>query len=443
VNRLWVQLSAAFGAVVLISALVILGTSLLFGQASGMPPSRLNALESDDGFASALTTYYRLHNSWEGVDAVFMGAESSSRPRDRFHFRLRDASGKIVYDSKFDEGKPIATLSIAVNNVPVGSLDIAFPVRADVPDNVVFFLRQAQDLMLSLAAIGAFGGLFFGILAGRWFSRPLDRLAAAARAFGTVPPYPRVKVSGTREVADVARAFNEMADEIEQAEIRRRHMVADIAHELRTPLSIMRGNLLAILDGVYPLEQAEIATLYEQTSLLTRLVEDLHELSMADANQLKLQRECIETCSWLDTVVSAFHPVAESQSITLTLDCAPNLPQIMVDSGRMTQVMDNLIGNALRHTPALGTISVKATQQSQQIAITVEDTGSGIPAEHIPYVFDRFYRTDLGRNRAINGSGLGLAIVRAMVLAHGGTVSVESAGVPGQGSTFIVRIPTN
>lgn len=440
-NRLWIRLSLAFGVVVIISALAVLATSLLFSQASGIPILRLNSLEAPDGILAVLTNYYKAHESWAGVDALFLGAESAMRPRDRFHFVLRNAEGNPLYESKGDSGKVLTSLTIEVNSAAVGSLDVSLPTRQDQPDNQSFFLRQAGDLMLSLAAVGGFGGLIFGIVVSRWLSRPLDRLATAARAFGPRQPYPRLKVSGTREIADVTQAFNEMVDVIEVAETQRRHMVADIAHELRTPLSIMRGNLLAILDGVYPLEQAEIATLYEQTNLLSRLVEDLHELSLADANQLTLHKQSVEVSNWLDGVVSAFRPVAEAESILLNMDCEADLPKVSMDAGRMTQVMDNLLSNAIRHTPSEGIITVTAACREKMLALTVKDTGSGIPPEHVPFVFDRFYRADPGRNRMMGGSGLGLAIVRAMVHTHGGEVIVESAGIVGQGTAFTVKLP--
>jgi signal transduction histidine kinase len=235
-----------------------------------------------------------------------------------------------------------------------------------------------------------------------------------------------------------------MATDLEQAETLRRNLVADVAHELRTPLSVLQGNLRAILDDVYPLDKSEVARLYDQTRLLGRLVKDLHELAQAEAGQLQLNQQPIDLGKLIGDTVATFTPVAEAEDVILSIQIPDDLPPVRADSARIAQVLHNLLANALRHTPAGETISLRAgfeTGEHSQVWLAVQDTGEGIPSEHLPHVFDRFYRADPARSRSAGGAGLGLAIVRAIVESHGGQVSAASDGKLGRGSTFTVRLP--
>jgi signal transduction histidine kinase len=241
-------------------------------------------------------------------------------------------------------------------------------------------------------------------------------------------------------MVEVAKAFNTMAARLEEAETLRRNLVADVAHELRTPLSVLQGNLRAILDDVYPLEKNEIARLYTQTRLLSRLVNDLHELAQAEAGQLSLNRLPTDLVQLVRETVEVYESIAEDVGVTLTVAIDEPLPTVLADAARLTQVLHNLLANALRHTPAGGTVTVALTHSDNLVRLAVEDSGDGISAAHLPYVFDRFYRTDRARTRDTGGVGLGLAIVRAIAVAHGGQASAASLG-SGQGSSFIVVLP--
>jgi signal transduction histidine kinase len=295
--------------------------------------------------------------------------------------------------------------------------------------------------MLWTALLIGILGVLFGVVMSRTLTAPLRRLAEAAQAIGARDFSRRVEVKGTEEVREVAQAFNEMVTDLEQAETLRSNLLADVAHELRTPLSVLQGNLRAILDEVYPMEQEEIARLYDQTRLLGRLVEDLHELAQAEAKQLPLNLQPIELRELVQDVVETFGPAANSEETNLSMDIPDNLPAVEIDPARMTQVLHNLLSNALRHTPSGGTISVSAGQGEGSVWLAVQDTGEGIPPEDLPHVFDRFYRVDRARARGTGGAGLGLAIVRAIVEMHGGNVWADSDGVPGHGSRITIRIP--
>lgn len=284
-------------------------------------------------------------------------------------------------------------------------------------------------LVLVLAGVGAgLVGAGIGLVFSRTIAAPLGEVAQAARDFA-VQRDRRAPVRGADEIADMARAFNTMADELQRAEILRRDLMADIAHELRTPLTVMQGNLRALLDGVYPLEMREIATIYDETRLLSRLVADLRELALAESGQLPLNVRPVEVMPVLRGVVEQFSVAAEAQETAVELAATP-LPTVHADPDRLAQVLHNLLANALRHTPG-GHIAVSGEQTGSHVKICVSDTGEGIPAADLSHVFDRFYRGDEARS---GSSGLGLAIAKAWVEAMGGEIGADSSA--GQGSRF-------
>jgi signal transduction histidine kinase len=219
----------------------------------------------------------------------------------------------------------------------------------------------------------------------------------------------------------------------------RKNLVADVSHELRTPLAVVQGNLQAILEGVYPLEMEQIASLFDETRLLTRLVDDLHDLALADAGQLRLHFAPVILTDLARTAVDQFCPVAEAAGVKLEFATGDNVPVVAGDADRLAQVLRNLLSNALRHTPGGGRVAVSLSGDGTQVHLEVADTGSGISPEDLPHVFDRFYRGDTSRGRPGGGAGLGLAIVRQLVAAHGGQIAVSS--LPGEGTTFTVTLP--
>ena len=305
-----------------------------------------------------------------------------------------------------------------------------------------FFLstipRQIGRLVLSGALIGAVAGL----LISRALTAPLNKLAIAARSINLQTLSNRVEIRGTEEVMAVADAFNEMAARLEEAESLRRNLLADVAHELRTPVTVIQGNLRAILDDVYPLEKEEVARLFEQTRLLTRLIDDLRELAQAEASQLSLNLTKVDVAALVKETAVSFQPIAKSQQIELHAELLGYLPTIQADGARLRQSLHNLVDNALRHTPKNGRILLQVEQIKDSVHIRVQDSGRGMTPEQISHVFDRFYRADPSRSRESGGSGLGLAIVRAIAKAHGGSVTAVSPGL-GQGSLFTMALPIN
>lgn len=311
-------------------------------------------------------------------------------------------------------------------------------MRADPPPFFPgrFVLENIAPLLAAVTILG----LSVGVLLSQGLSAPLSRLAEAARAIGGHDLSQRVVVRGSQEVQEVAHAFNEMAADLEQAEALRQNLLADVAHELRTPLSVIQGNLQAILDDVFELDKAEIARLYDQTRHLSRLVDDLRELTQAEARQLHIRMIPVDMLALTANVTAAYIPIAEAAGIQFETHAPERLPPIKGDPDRLAQCLQNLLNNAFRYTPKDGQVTLTLAGDPTGIRLQISDTGLGIPLKHLPHIFDRFYRVDPARPRETGGTGLGLAITRAIVKIHMGEVEAYSDG-EGTGSTFTIRLP--
>ncbi|MBI3403854.1 MAG: HAMP domain-containing protein, partial [Acidobacteria bacterium] len=249
----------------------------------------------------------------------------------------------------------------------------------------------------------------------------------------------RVAVSSADEIGELARAFNSMAVGLEHQEQLRRDMVSDVAHELRTPLTNIRCQLESVADGLAQPSPELLASMQEEVLHLSRLVDDLRDLALADAGQLSLHLEPVSIASAVENVVAALQPRIQSARITISQHVPADLPSAHADAMRLGQILRNLLENALAHTPQGGSIFIEARALEKSVRVEIRDTGSGVSPEHLPHIFDRFYRTDPSRSRETGGAGLGLAIVKQLVTAMDGTVSAESA--PGKGSTFRIEFP--
>ena len=247
----------------------------------------------------------------------------------------------------------------------------------------------------------------------------------------------RADVRAQDEIGAVAAAFNTMAERREEAERLRKAMVGDVAHELRNPISTIRGTLEAAQDGLVPTDPALLDSLLEETLLLQHVVEDLRDLAAADAGDLRLVLAPVPVAELVRQVAAAYQPDGAAAAVTVTAD-APEDLTVEGDALRLRQLLGNLVSNAVRHTPRGGSVTLSARADEDRVELVVADDGEGIDTPDLPHVFDRFWRADPSRTRASGGSGLGLAIVRQLAEAHGGTVSVTSA--PGEGARFVVRL---
>jgi len=263
---------------------------------------------------------------------------------------------------------------------------------------------------------------------------PLEDLLNAADKVGHGDYSVRLEENGPREVRSLARAFNEMASRLNRLDEHRRNLMADVTHELRTPLTVVQGNLEGMLDGVYPADEVNLRSLIDETKIISRLVEDLRTLALAESGALQLKKEPTDLAMLVRETVAALQAQADVSGVTLAVDIPPDLPWLELDPGRIRQVLTNLLANALRYTPAGGTVSVRYRQVYGQAQLDVQDSGPGIPAEDLPHVFERFYKsTDSG------GMGLGLAIAKHLVEAHAGAITANSP--LGQGTKMRVTFP--
>jgi signal transduction histidine kinase len=389
-----------------------------------------------------LTAYYIAHaGDWGGVqeDIQTMGTLYGER------IILADSQGVVVADSQNEligktyrapvPGSPLQAVSRS-GLVSFGTL-YAVP-----PPNPLFSAASLRDPIMrfllwgGLAAIGIAAALTF-FISQRLLS-PVRALTTAARKLGKGDLSQRVEYGGKGEMGELALTFNSMAGDLERAEKLRRDLVADTAHELRTPLSNIRGYLEAVRDGLVKPDAATIDSLHEEATLLSRLVDDLQELALAEAHELKLVRQPEDIGGVIAQAVSSMQADAALKGVNLKAELPAGLPQCDVDAQRIGQVLRNLLANAVTHTPAGGSITVSAALAGEQVEVSVSDTGEGIPLEEQANIFERFYRADKSRSRRTGGSGLGLTIARRLVEAHGGCIRVQSE--PGKGSRFTFTV---
>lgn len=318
----------------------------------------------------------------------------------------------------------------------LGALFVVMSVLALIPD----FLGMGPSAppLLGLGFVVLVVAVVALVRGFRRLADPLERLVDAARRVEAGAYDVRVpeQIRGPRELRELSRAFNTMASRLEADEGRRRALLADVGHELRTPLAVIRGNLEAIVDGVHPADEAHLSGLIEETRVMERLVEDLRTLSLTEAGTLQLHREPTDPDVLLGEVAAGYRAEASRTGVAIDLSAPDDLPIVEVDPVRIREVLANLVGNAFRHTPPGGRISLKGDREADGdgVVFTVSDTGAGIEPELLPHIFDRFAKGPNSR-----GSGLGLAIARDLVIAHGGTIEVRSE--PGRGTAFEVRLP--
>jgi signal transduction histidine kinase len=314
------------------------------------------------------------------------------------------------------------------------------PMQNGIGESEQQFIDDSQKSLL-LSALVAIGiAISLGFVMSQLITRPMQQLALSARKIAAGDLAQRVRHRSDDEVGEVSNAFNTMAEQLEKKEKSRKQLLADIAHELKNPLSVVQGNLEAWLDGVIAPTPDQIASVYDETILLNRLINDLRELSLAEAGQLKLHLENADLAELIAAEITGFQARSQEKQVSVSADVGTALPSVNIDRDRVRQVLHNLLENALRYTPSGGMIKV-ATELTlnQQIRISVSDTGTGINKDDLPFVFDHFYKADKSRQRAYGGAGIGLALVKKYVELHGGRAWVESE--VGKGSTFYFTLP--
>jgi two-component system sensor histidine kinase BaeS len=296
-----------------------------------------------------------------------------------------------------------------------------------------------EALLVALLAAG-FVAIIVSLLLSRGVVAPVRVLTTASQRIAEGHYAERVQSSGSDELGLLAHSFNQMAEKLEKVEAMRRQLIGDVSHELRTPLTAIKGSMEGLMDGVLPATAETYQQIHQEAGRLARLVDDLQELSRVEAGAYPMDIRPFNPASLLQTTIKRFSNQAKEKNVNLHVDTPADLPQVLADEDRITQVLTNLVGNALQYTSEGGDILISAVQHGNEIKVSVVDTGIGIPAEHLPHLFTRFYRVDKSRSRqAGGGSGIGLTIGKYLVEAQGGRIWAESDG-EGKGSTFVFTL---
>lgn len=439
------KLTLAFLVVGIAGAALV---ALLVGMRTRVEFNSFVDSQSHVDMTTALADYYEENGSWDNL-YEFIRRDSAFRFHDT-RLIILDNNNIVLYglgpelDGQpypFDTRPP--SLPIEVNGAAVGQLIMEPDDNYKVPPTQFSpedsFLRNVNIAAAISAGIAGVFALVLGLLLARTLTRPIRELTAVTQTIADGKLGQQVNVRSRDEIGELAHSFNQMSQDLADASRLRKQMTADIAHDLRTPLTVLRGYTEGLKKGSLGGSEKLFTVMHEEVLLLQHLVEDLRTLSLADAGELKLNKRPIDPKALLERTGLAYIMQAEEKGLALRVEAPSNLPAILVDGERMTQVLNNVVSNALRYTSS-GEIVLSGVVASNDVQLEVRDTGAGIPTEELPFIFNRFYRADQSRHRTVDGaSGLGLAIAKAIVEAHEGKITAVSQ--PGAGTTFIITLP--
>jgi len=412
------------------------------------------------GARGTLLRYYSENGSWDGVDSVFRekvvaraegngkgpGGSASSPPGGPRNVALAGPAGRIIasYDGEMVGKKiPVDLLSqgipLELDGQKVGTL-LAGPILAtELGQPERQFLESVNRRIIYAGVVGIAAALFLGWLLVRQLTRPLNRLTRATRQVSQGELDHRVSVDSNDELGELAESFNRMTRDLQESEEIRRRMIGDIAHELRTPLTVLSGEVEAIREGVYEPTDEKLKEIQEDINLLNRLIEDLRELTLAEAGELELNKGPVDLSDLVGRLSGKLSELSPEADLELTTDLPEALPEIELDVDRISQVINNLVKNAISHTES-GEVRISLKERPEEVLVKIADTGEGIPEDKLEHVFDRFYRADNSRSGE-GGTGLGLSIAKELVRAHGGEIWIDSE--PGKGTTVSFSLPKN
>jgi signal transduction histidine kinase len=438
------KLILSFVAVSLASILLLV---LSARYSTGREFRQFTTFSDRSSLMSALEEYYRTQGSWDGVDgAELFGRVPTAPPQERHDpLTVTDQDGKVIRAgsghqlgdlipaNELEQGVPIQ-----VDGKLVGYLIFAPPpFSADSPEGN--FLNRITQLLIYSALAAMAVSLSLGVLISRNLTRPIRELTAATGAIAKGDLSRQVPIRSRDEMGNLAESFNKMSAELAGSLHLRRQMTADIAHELRTPLSLILGHAEAVHDGVLPPSTENFEIVREEALRLDRLVDDLRTLSLADAGELSFAPQPVSPQRMLQEVAASYQYRVGQKDIALDLRIEAGLPEVRLDPGRMTQVLTNILDNALRHSPEGSRIILSAREAGGGVKISIEDDGPGVSPEVLARIFDRFYRPDASRTREDGGSGLGLAIAKSIVEMHHGRI--EASPASGQGLIVSIFLP--
>ncbi len=438
-------------AILSVSLVVIAVVTLPSAAVAAFEFNRLVAQEALNNLSAFVTDYYSTHGSLAGIDDSLrrasrsqVGINAQSELLQLFPSVLTDPNGVVVIGAKDYQVGQLVSADVLASGTRIRVneqvIAVALPSLATPLTGAHQHFIHTAGLTLLQAAIGAtLLATLLSIFLAHTITQPVRELTHAARQMAKGKLGQSVNVQSRDEVGELANAFNQMSADLARADQTRRQMTADIAHELRNPLTVIGGYLDAMRVGDLQPTSARLEAMYDELQHLEHLVDDLRTLSLADAGALALNRQPLAPRELLNRVAARFAQQAEQKNIALTMELDETLPEVQVDETRMIQVLSNLVGNALRHTPAQGQVRLSAQRMEDKIRFSVADTGEGIRPEDLTRVFERFYRGDPSRSESASESGLGLPIAKALVEAHAG--KIWAASPLGQGATFVVELP--
>ena len=412
--------------------IVVCITLLLFLTITGIAVARLAQTNPTNQLPliSLLKGYYLGHNGWDGIATLF--ADSSSKDTTQDAAYLLDAQGLVLIDHGrsntglvgriYPPNSKDLIIELQTNGQKIGTLILdqnTLPSKTNILINTLFPIGLAS---LSLALLTT----LLGLQLIRRIVTPLANVIAAAQAVTAGKLDARVEVEGPQDLIVLTDSFNQMASSLEKNDKERRDLLADIAHELRTPIMAVRGRLESMLDGVYAANEHQLNQVLKANYLLERLVEDLRILTLAEARQLDFEKRETNLIALATHVLEMFSAEAKEKKISLSLEPTSGDYSIIADPQRVEQVIGNLVGNALHYVPEGGKVRITLEQAAGNVNISINDNGPGVPAEDLPYIFNRFWRKDKSRTRQSGGSGLGLAIAKQFIEAQGGRISAEN-----------------
>ena len=403
------------------------------------------------GLAEQLTDYYAINGSWEGLPQPFfnrprVGPRPGPQESGPFlPFLLVDHEGSVVVagqdrhvGEQVSPGSLTDGAELEIDGIVVGTLYVQSGAF-DVQPAELAFLDRVNFALVAGAVGGAAAAIVLGVVLARSLTRPLRELTLGAKAVAAGELDSQVPVRSSDELGELAEAFNQMNANLATSRDRRRQLTADVAHELRTPLSVILAHSEGIQEGVLDASDENISVIREEAQRLERLVEDLRILSLVESGELTLELGEYDPADLLERTAASHRALAREKEIDLKVNAGNDLSEITIDFDRMGQVLGNLVSNALRHTPDGGSVLMSANENNGAIEIQVGDSGPGIDPDDLPHVFERFYRGDKSRHREGARSGLGLAIAKSLTEAQGGTIRAESQ--PGVGTTILLTIP--
>ncbi|AEI43359.1 sensor histidine kinase [Paenibacillus mucilaginosus] len=433
-----------FGAMAVLVLFVTVG---YYGATQGYLKNRF-----DDYFKAKTTdlfvTHYLEHNhSWEGIELLKMSSEEEQRnPHERELALLSTEGGILFYRGAGDPGALMQTgkrNTVVVNGTTVGTIYADRWESAEEGQIKKYILASMHTSALRVPAVTGIIALLLGLWLTKKITQPLNRLLPAIHQIGVGELPIRIPVTTRDEFGKVTEALNHMGQQLFRAEEVRKHLTADVAHELRTPLSIIQCHMEMIQEAGRDIPPETLLPIQDEVIRLSKLVDDLHQLTLAEAGKLRLDRSPADLVPLLDRIIEMLKPEAEERHIDMVRSYPAQPLNALIDSNRMTQVFYNLLVNALRYTSSGGRISIRLKdhfhEESRYVTVTIADTGAGIAAERLPFLFDRFYRVEESRSRHTGGMGLGLAIAKEFVEAHHGFISVQSE--VGRGTQFTVELP--